>query len=82
MKQSILDIVIENRNGNYCHALEVSEVYELESIAESIYDEFESTHTKQDVIAFLSSASVYVLDETNEGEIYNFSFNDYIEENF
>ena len=78
MKKPILDIIIERKKGFYTHCVEVFEVYELEVVAEFIYDEFIESHGKVGVIEFLESLSVYSLSDENEEEIYNFSFADYI----
>ena len=43
-KKSILDIIIEARNGMYCHAIEVSDTYEIDNIVECIYSEYNHTH--------------------------------------
>lgn len=85
--KTILDTIIEARNGHYCHAFEATYAYELESIADSICDEFLESHGKQAVIDFLSSASVYFLEndehigatnEELENALYAFSFATYI----
>lgn len=79
---SILTKVIDSRCGHYCHCIEVSEVYELEAVSESIYNEFLESDGLEAVIEFLESLQVYCLDEENETEVFNFSFGDYIENNF
>jgi hypothetical protein len=81
MRKTIFDIICESRNNNYCHCVECSETYELESIAESIYDEFEETHTKEEITDFLESLTVYALKEENEEEIYKFSFTKFVNYN-
>ena len=75
--QSIIDTIIEARNGYYCHALEVSDVYELESIVESIIEEFPDRSEKE-YIDFFNTMEIYSLDDANEQAIYAFSFTDYI----
>ena len=79
MKKSILDTIIEQRNGMYCHALEVHDAYELDAIVESIYSDFISTHTKEDIISFFSNIELYALDESNEEEIYNYNFEEAVD---
>ena len=37
----ILSKVLDQRKGHYCHALEIGSVYELETVIESLYQEFE-----------------------------------------
>ena len=75
--KTIIDTIIEARNGHYCHALEVSDVYELETVVESIIDEFPDQEEKE-YIDFFSTMSIYSLDDANEQAIYDFSFTDYI----
>lgn len=76
----ILDYMIEVRKGHYCHCVEVSEVYDLECIAEAIINEFQYTYTEADIIEFLSSLDVYCLNDENEKEIFNFSFTEHIKD--
>ena len=77
-KLSILDTIIKARNGHYCHCVEVSEVYELETLCECIIDEYADAYTEEEIIEFFSNMSVYYLH--NEEEIYNFSFSGYIKD--
>ena len=72
----ILSNCIESRNGNYCHALEISDVHELECVIESISSEGWSTEDLKD---FFNTITVYAMDESNEDEIYNFDFDNYID---
>ena len=72
----ILSQCIESRNGNYCHVLEVSDVYELECAIESISGEGWST---EDLKEFFNTMTVYAMNEANEDEIYNFNFENYID---
>jgi hypothetical protein len=78
---ALLEKVYQNRSGHYVHAVEVSEVSELENIAESIYEE-NSEFDKETIIDFLETLSVYSLGEDNETEIYAFNFRDYINATF
>ena len=78
----ILDKIITARNGHYCHCLEVNEVYELESIADNIIQEFEENYYRNEIVDFLETLQIYALNEDNEEEIYNFSFTEYIKENY
>ena len=73
----VLNYIIEERKGHYCHCVEVSSVYELECIAESIVNEFEELFTETEILEFLESLTVYSLSDENEDSIYNFSFTDY-----
>ena len=75
---ALLEKVIESRNGHYCHVVEVSDVYELENIAEAILSENENEFDAEIIIDFLETLTVYCLDDNNEEEVYNFSFREYI----
>ena len=88
----IYESIIKARNGNYCHALEVTYTYELESIVEAIIDEYSDdlyngVITEKDVTDFFTTMSIYYLDDDElsdddnsllENEVYSFSFKDYI----
>ena len=75
---ALLEKTIESRQGHYCHVVEVSDVYELENIAEAIIQENENEFDLETIIDFLETLTVYCLDETNETDVYNFSFRDHI----
>lgn len=84
----ILNKCIKSRNGNYCHALEVSNTYELKSIIESVYDENINDYSIEDIKDFFNSIQLYhLVDETesdeqnneNENLVYNFDFDQFID---
>lgn len=84
----ILNKCIESRNGNYCHALEVSNTYELESIIESVYDENINDCSIEDIKEFFNTIQLYhLVDETesdeqnseNENLVSNFDFDQFID---
>ena len=80
--------IVEERNNFYCHAIEVSNVYEIENIIESIFQSYESEEiTEIDILNFFNSIEIYFLEDEeateeenrkNENEVYNFNFKDYI----
>ena len=77
--QEILDI----RNGHYVHALEVSNVYELESICESLFNEYIDKYSIEVLIDFCSTLEIYYFDdenenEINENEVYNFNITEFL----
>lgn len=76
----ILEKVLEARNGHYVHALEVNDVYELQSCVDSLYDEFSSKYSSNEVNEFITSLQIYCLDDSNEDEVYNFNINEYLNE--
>jgi hypothetical protein len=79
---AIFELILEQRGGNYCHAMEVSDVHELESVAEQILFEFHEVFSEDEIIEFLETMSVYYLGENEkmENEVYEFSFRDYLED--
>ena len=84
----LLNKIIEQRNGHYCHCVEVSTVYDLENIAESILAENENDFSIEVITEFLESLTVYYLpgddeeeDKEEEESVYNFSFLEYINNN-
>ena len=80
--------IVEERNNFYCHAIEVSNVYDIENIIESIFQSYESEEiTEVDILNFFNSIEIYFLEDEevseednrkNENEVYNFIFKDYI----
>jgi hypothetical protein len=84
MKNRILDKIIEGRKGHYCHALEVNDTYEIESIVEGLIDELGEEYFESEYIEFFQSMSIYYLgdNEETEQEVYNFDFSDYIKGTF
>ena len=77
--QEILDV----RNGHYIHVLEVSNVYELESICESLFNEYIDKYSIEVLIDFCSTLKIYYFDDENENEIdenevYNFNVTEFL----
>lgn len=68
---ALLEKVIESRNGHYCHVVEVSDVYELENIAEAIIGENENEFDSETIIDLLETITVYFLENEEETEEYN-----------
>ena len=71
---AIVSKLIEQRNGHYCHVLEVSDVYELESILEQIVEMFSHEFSNEEIQEFIDTLTIYCLDETQESEVYNYQF--------
>lgn len=85
---AILNKIIESRNGNYVHAVEVSSIYEIENIIESIASEF-SEESFDTLKEFFNTISIYFLEDEeltdeenrkNEDEVYNFCTDSFIDE--
>lgn len=71
--------ILEARNGHYVHALEVSNVYELESVLESLYNEFIDKYGIEVLIDFCSTLEIYCLDDETEKEVYEFNVTEFLE---
>ena len=79
----ILNYILEQRNGHYCHVLELANIYELQSIIESIYDEFIYDYYKEEIIDFFDSIQLYYYtdeeeDKEEEEELYDFNTTNFI----
>ncbi len=75
---AILEMIIDKRNGFYIHGLEITDVYELQSATDSLYDELIEEYGIDTFIDFITSMSLYCTDEENEEEVYNFNITEYI----
>ena len=71
--------ILDARNGHYVHALEVSNVYELESILESLFDEYIDKYSIEVLIDFCNTLEIYYFDDENENEIYNFNVTEFLQ---
>lgn len=86
-KNKLLYKIIEERKGLYCHVIEVTDKYNLESIIEAVFDTYESEEiTATDIFYFFDSIQVYHLEDEelspeqnkeNEEQVYNFNFEEY-----
>ena len=76
----LLNHIIEERNGHYCHALELANYYEYENIIEQIVSEYKDSFTLIEIIEFFNSISLYYYtgDEPEykeeEEQLYNFDY--------
>ena len=66
----------------YVHALEVSDVYELESLIENLTEQLIKDYTIEEVTKFVTSIQIYYLgnDEDEEEEVYNFDIENKVKE--
>ena len=79
----MINAILEDINAkkfNYCHAVEVMDLYELESIVETLTDEFRESYEIKEIKDFFSSMSIYSLNDENSQGIYNFDIENYIDE--
>ena len=76
--------ILEAKNHHYVHALEVSNVYELESILESLFDEYIDKYSIETIIDFCDTLLIYYFDEENENEVdenevYDFDVTEFLQ---
>lgn len=67
----ILDYVIEQRKGRYCHVLELTDVYDLECVIESLMMDLGGQFSLQDYLDFFNSISIYYLADDDSSDEYN-----------
>lgn len=65
----LLNHVIKERNGHYCHALELDSAYSYECVIEQIVSEYKDDFSRNDIIRFFDSLEViyYVKNEDDAG---------------
>lgn len=82
----IIQYMLDSRKGHYCHVIEVSTVYELESCIEQTAWDFEN-FSFQEFLEFWGSIAVYYLEdetltkkenEENENLVYDFNIRKHI----
>ena len=87
-KNKLINKIVEERKGLYCHAIEVTDKYYLECLIEAVFNTYESEEiTATDIFHFFDSIEVYHLEDEelteeqnkqNEEEVYSFNFEEYI----
>ena len=55
----LLNHIIKERKGHYCHALELDSTYSLECVIEQIVSDYKDSFTLEEIISFFSSISLY-----------------------
>lgn len=74
----LLNHIIAERKGHYCHALEIANYYEYENIIEQIVSDYKDNFTKDEIIDFVISIDLYYYTgdepehEEEEEQLYNF----------
>ena len=80
--QSLVNHITEARNGQYCHVIEVASTYEIESVIESIIEEYIPSFTAISIIDFFSTLEIIAfaddseLSKETEEAIYHFDVNE------
>ena len=79
----LLNHIIEERKGCYCHALELDNVYGFECVIEQIVSDYKNIFTLNEIIEFFDSIELYYLpddtltsehNDAQEEEIYNYDY--------
>ena len=76
----LLDHIIKERNGHYCHALELDSAYSYECVIEQIVSDYKDSFTLEEIIEFFKSIELYYYtgDEPEykeeEEQLYNFDY--------
>jgi hypothetical protein len=79
----MINAILEDINKtkfNYCHDIEVIDIYELESVVKTLTDEFIENYEIKEIKDFFSTMSIYSLNEEKVEEIYYFDIENYIDE--
>lgn len=86
---TLLDHIIAERDGHYCHVLELDSVYSLECVIEQVVSDYKDSFTLDEIIAFFDSVEVYYiadecltseLNDAIESELYEFGYIQYIKD--
>jgi len=76
----IIELLYKTRY-NYVHAIEVNDVFELQSVLENIAESFTAEGFETDDIKdFILTLEIYCLDEQYETEVYDFNAAKFVEE--
>ena len=92
----LLEHIIAERKGRYCHALELDSAYSYECVIEQLVSDYKDSFTLEEIIDFFDSISLYFYydkdsDEEKyrlteeqqdiaEEELYNFDYIQFINE--
>ena len=77
----LLNHIIAEHKGHYCHALELDSAYSYECVIEQIVNEYKDSFTLEDITEFFKSIELYYLpdddstsewNDATEQELYNF----------
>ena len=78
----LLDRIIKERNGHYCHTLELDSAYSYECIIEQIVSEYKDDFSRNDIIRFFETIEViyYVKNEDDADMLTDDDKSDFEEE--
>lgn len=75
----IFSLIWKQREGQYCHALEIGHIEELKLNIEALFDELGERFTKKHYVTFFKTLELYALNDECEDEIYSFDIEQYID---
>ena len=64
----LLDHIIKERNGHYCHALELDSAYAYECVIEQVVSDYKDEFSRNDIIRFFDSIDVIYYIENEDDE--------------
>lgn len=67
----LLDYIIKQRNGHYCHALECTSAYDLEYTIESLILELGEQFTLAEYLEFFNSVELYFIADDDSSSEYS-----------
>ena len=85
----LLDHIIKERNGHYCHALELDSAYSYECVIEQTVSEYKDSFTLDEIVDFFNCIDLYFLadecstsewNDAAEQDLYDFDYIDCIKE--
>ena len=85
----LLEDIIVQRGGHYCHCIEVSSMYDIESVISAVLGSYGDQYTETEYIEFFDSIQVIYMNEDEEEEglyseeverdVYSFDMRGYIQ---
>ena len=66
----LLDHIIAERNGHYCHALELDSAYSYECVIEQIVSDYKDEFSRNDIIRFFDSIEIiYYIENEDDADM-------------
>ena len=85
----LLNHIIKERKGHYCHALELDSAYSYECVIEQIVSDYKNSFTLEELIEFFHSIELYFiadesltseLNDAIEQDLYDFGYIEFIKD--
>ena len=73
----IINDIMQTR-PNYCHVLEVDDIFELQQTIQNILEDFIPKYSVDDIKYFFDTIQIYALNDENEDAIYDFNVEAYV----